>query len=403
MCCEALYTTHQWIFKFPQGHVHREVEMTAKITFHPLGNADCTRIDLSDGQKLLIDFADVRNTDDPSDHRIDLSKELKDDLRASSRDGYEVVLFTHLDDDHCHGACDFFWFDHAIKYQGAGRVKIRELWVPAAAILEEGSKDSARVVRQEARYRLRKGNGIRVFSRPDKLKDWLVDNGLTLESREHLITDAGQYVPGYSTDRPEKVRFFIHSPFGWRQDEEEIIDRNQDSVVFQATFVEGHRETHAMFMSDIDYESIDQIVETTKRHDNVERLIWDVFKIPHHCSYLSVGPEKGDEETKPSEGMEWLCETHGRVRSIMMSTSDSIPLKGSDEDKNPQPPHRQAAAYYKRVASKIDGTFKVTMDLPSPKRPKPSTVEITSRGATLVGVSVMVGASNVSTSTTRAG
>ena len=403
MYCEASYTTHQWIFKFPQGQGHREVEMTAKITFHPLGNADCTRIDLSDGQKLLIDFADVRNTDDPSDQRIDLSKELKDDLRASNRDGYEVVLFTHLDDDHCHGACDFFWFDHAIKYQGTGRVKIRELWVPAAAILDEGSKDSARVVRQEARYRLRKGNGIRVFSRPDKLKDWLVDNGLTLESREHLITDAGQYVPDYSTDRPEKVRFFIHSPFGWRQDEEEIIDRNQDSVVFQATFVEGHRETHAMFMSDIDYESIDQIVETTKRHDNAERLIWDVFKIPHHCSYLSVGPEKGDEETKPSEGMEWLCETHGRVRSIMMSTSDSIPVKGSDEDKNPQPPHRQAAAYYKHVASKIDGNFKVTMDLPSPKRPKPSTVEITSRGATLVGVSVMVGASNVTTSTTRAG
>ena len=59
---------------------------------------------------------------------------------------------------------------------------------------------------------------------------------------------------------PERVQFFIHSPFGWRQNESEIIDRNQDSVVFQATFLEGGRETYALFMSDINYDSINQIV-----------------------------------------------------------------------------------------------------------------------------------------------
>ena len=32
--------------------------MTAKLTFHPLGNADCTRIDLADGRKILLDYAD---------------------------------------------------------------------------------------------------------------------------------------------------------------------------------------------------------------------------------------------------------------------------------------------------------------------------------------------------------
>jgi hypothetical protein len=33
--------------------------MTARLTFHPLGNADCTRIDLADGKKLLVDYADI--------------------------------------------------------------------------------------------------------------------------------------------------------------------------------------------------------------------------------------------------------------------------------------------------------------------------------------------------------
>ena len=377
--------------------------MTARITFHPLGNADCTRLDLDDGQKVLVDYADVRNADDPSDRRVDLPMELKNDLRTAKRDYFDVVLITHLDDDHCHGAGDFFWLEHAKKYQGEDRIKIHDLWVPAAAILEEGSKDSARLIRQEARHRLKQGSGVRVFSRPAKLKDWLAENGLTLEEREHLITDAGQCVPGFSKSGAEGVEFFIHSPFGWRQDEKEIIDRNQDSVVFQATFLVGQRETRALFMSDIDHESIDQIVETTRRKANEGRLLWDIFKIPHHCSYLSIGPDKGNDETKPTEGMKWLCETQGQKRSTMMSTSKSIPVKGSDEDTDPQPPHRQAAAYYKRIANDKDGAFKVTMDLPSAIRPKPSAIEITARGAMLLSVSVTVGAASVISTPARAG
>ena len=375
----------------------------ARLTFHPLGNADCTRLDFADGRKMLVDYADVRNTDDPSDRRIDLPKELKADLRAAKRDYYDVVLFTHLDDDHCHGFGDFFWLEHAAKYQDEGRVKVRELWVPASAIVEVGSEDSARLIRQEARHRLKKGVGIRVFSRSAKLKEWLEQNGLTLESRAHLITDAGQYVPGFSTAGPERVQFFIHSPLGERQNETEEIDRNEASVVFQATFLAGDRETHALFMSDINYDSIEQIVKNTKRHKNQNTLLWDIFKIPHHCSYLSVGPDKGTDETKPTDEVKWLYETQGQARGIMMSSSKSIPVKGSNEDKDPQPPHRQAAAYYKRVANAKDGLFKVTMDLPSTSKPKPSTIEITERGASLLIVSAKVGAASVISTPARAG
>jgi hypothetical protein len=208
--------------------------VTATLTFHPLGNADCTRLDLADGRKMLIDYADMKNHDDPWDRRIDLPAEVKSDLRAANRDYYNVVGYSHLDDDHSRGSGEFFWFDHAAKYQTEGRIKIRELWVPAGAILEDGLDDCARIIRQEARYRLKKGSGIRVFSRPVKLKAWLEANGLTLESRGHLITDAGQLVPGYSIFGPERVEFFIHSPFGWRQNDNEVIDRNENSIVFQA-------------------------------------------------------------------------------------------------------------------------------------------------------------------------
>lgn len=358
--------------------------MTAKLTFHPLGNADCTRIDLADGRKILLDYADMRNPDDRFDARIDLPTELKTDLRAAGRDYYDTVCFTHLDNDHCCGADEFFYWDHAKKYQGEGRIKIETLWVPAGAILEEGCEDAARVIRQEARHRLREGNGIRVFSRPGQLKEWLEANNLTLESRAHLIVDAGKLVPDYRIDGPERVEFFAHSPFAWRVNENEVIDRNNDSIVFQATFMEDGQTTRALFMSDIDYDTIDLIVKTSKKHSNQHRLEWDVFKIPHHCSYTAIGPEKGEDKTKPTDEVKWLCETQGHDRHIMMSTNWSIPRKGTDDDKDVQPPHRQAANYYEDVADAKDGQFKVTMDLPNKAKPKPSVVKITALGAELV-------------------
>ena len=82
--------------------------MSATLTFHPLGNADCTRFDLADGRKLLVDYADIRNPNDPWDRRVDLPSVLRTDLRAAKRDYYNVVCFTHLDDDHCCGVGDFF-------------------------------------------------------------------------------------------------------------------------------------------------------------------------------------------------------------------------------------------------------------------------------------------------------
>lgn len=47
---------------------------------------------------------------------------------------------------------DFFYLEHAKKYQNGDRIKIKELWVPAAMITEEGSEDEARILQSEARF-----------------------------------------------------------------------------------------------------------------------------------------------------------------------------------------------------------------------------------------------------------
>src|SRR3984885_2638321 len=161
--------------------------MVAKIHFFPIGNADTLRLDLADGRKVLVDYANMRCADDEDDVRCDLPTALRRDLSKSRRNHFDAVCITHLDDDHCKGFGEFFWLAHAKCYQDDERVRIDELWVPAAAITEENLKDDAWLVRAEARHRLKEGKGIRVFSRPAHLKEWMDKNGLDFESRKHLI------------------------------------------------------------------------------------------------------------------------------------------------------------------------------------------------------------------------
>ena len=206
--------------------------------------------------------------------------------------------------------------------------EIEELWVPAAAITEENLDGDAWLVRAEARHRLKEGKGIRVFSRPAHLKEWMDKNGLDFESRKHLIVDAGTLVPGYTKDGVGQAEFFVHSPFGWRQDQQTVLDRNECSVVMQVTFREGGRDTYALLGSDVDHESISAIVQITRQHKNEDRLLWDLMKLFHHCSYLSLGPERGTEETKAIDDVKWLFETQGREGAIIVSPSWPFPSKG---------------------------------------------------------------------------
>lgn len=345
-----------------------------KLSFFPLGNADCIRIDLANGRQILFDYAAMRNPDDPHDRRIDLAAELRRDLEERNRDYYDVAAYTHLDSDHTKGSSKFFFFDHAKKYQGEGRVKIEELWVPAAAIIEDGADDEARVIRDEARHRLREGYGVRVFSRPERLEAWLKEQGLTLDSRRHLITDAGRIVPGFTRDR-DGVEFFAHWPLAVRMNECEVVDRNANGLVLHATFVAGGHETKVLFTADITWKEIADIVRVTRRKGNEARLEWDVIDIPHHCSYLAIGPEKGEDVTEPAPEVQWLYE-QGRVGGKLVSASDPIPAKDTD-----QPPHRQAAKYYEgRAKAIIGGEFIVTMQYPKISAPEVLVIKIDGRG-----------------------
>ena len=362
-----------------------------KVRFYPVGNGDCSQIVLADGRRLLFDYCHRRKAEDKDDPRIDLEAALSEELAAAGKKGFQVVGLTHLDDDHIANSTEFFYLEHAKKYQGEGRRTISELWVPAAAILEKGLSGEAAVWRSEARYRLREGKGIRVFSKPSRLKEWLEEEGLSLKEREHLITDAGQLVPGFELGA-DGVEFFVHSPFAKDADGGTVL-RNESAIILHATFEVAGRKTRYLMVGDSSWEILEEIVEITVAKGNEERLWWDLYNVPHHCSYLALGPEKGVERTEPVPKVQWLldqCQVGGNA----VSSSDPIPKEDTID-----PPHRQAAATYRKaIKDNLGRKFVVTMEYPSKAKPKILEVEIGARGAAIKTLSA-IGVSTVTSST----
>ena len=358
-----------------------------KIVFYPVGNGDTSQIILENGRRMLLDYRHLKKTENGDGPEINLKDQLKEELSTANRDYFDVVAFTHADKDHIENSTEFFELEHAEKYKGDDRIKIRELWVPAAMILESATNNGQErpeftILRQEARYRLKEGKGIRVFSKPEKLKNWLESEGLTVESRRHLITDAGQIVPGF-TMANDGMELFCHSPFIKHTDEGDIM-RNEASLIFQVRFnTGGRRYFNYMAIGDSKWDVLEEIVNISKSHGNTDRLEWDLFNIPHHCSYLSLNEDKGDKITEPTPLVRELL-LQGQTGAYMVSSSDPISDTRSAYEQT-QPPHIQARKCYEKYLREVIGRkLLVTMEEPNTAKPKPLEFEINKHGCKLV-------------------
>lgn len=355
--------------------------------FYPVGNGDTTQIVLSKGRRVLFDFCHRDKAEDADTPEIDLKARLKEDLKAANRDYFDVVAFTHADLDHIQGSTEFFELQHAKKYHGEGRIKIRELWVPAAMLLEEADNDHQTeeyvLLRQEARHRLLEGKDILVFSKPQALADWLEPllkaRGESASARDHLFIDAGTIVPGFTLAK-DGVEFFCHSPFIKHCDDGDII-RNSAALVFNVRFNADGSTYDYLEIGDAEYGDLEDIVSTTRYHKNEDRLAWDLFNIPHHCSYRALNEDKGKDETIPAPLVKDLL-LMGKSDAYIVSCSKPIPdVKDSYEQV--QPPHIQARKAYERYLKEVGGRkFLVTMEEPNANKPEPIIFEIGSGGVT---------------------
>lgn len=243
--------------------------------------------------------------------------------------------------------------------------------IPACFLLETGLTGTARILREEAKFRLVNGTGILVIGEPESLDDWLRDEGISPESRANLILRAGRCIPGFSKQN-SGVDIFIHSPFTFKL-ENESVPRNSNCLILHLTFEEGNKDMSLMLGGDADCKDWQNIIYISRKNGNENRLIWDIFHISHHCSYTALSEEKGTEKTKPFSEIEDLFNM-GLDNSYLISPSDLIPSYDTE-----QPPHRQAAAYYKEIAEGFGSkdNFLVNMEWPTIENPRPMVFETT--------------------------
>jgi hypothetical protein len=379
-----------------------------QVIFYPVGNGDTTQIILAGGRRVLFDFRHCGKAEDPTTPEIDLKTRLKEDLRSAGRDYFDVVAFTHADLDHIQGSTEFFELQHAKRYHGEGRIKIQELWVPAAMLLDKADQEHQSeeyvLLRQEAKHRLLEDTGIRVFSKPPELLDWLEPlleaRGESISARDHLFVDAGTIVPGFSLAN-DGVEFFCHSPFIKHCDGGDII-RNRASLVFNVRFRVYGAHYDYLEVGDATWEELEEIVSTTNYHNNQDRLAWDLFNIPHHCSYLALSDEKGDWETEPKPLIKELL-LYGRRDAYIVSCSNPIWDMNTCYNQT-QPPHIQARKAYERYLRQVGGRkFLVTMEEPHYTKPKPIVFEVGGGGVTWKRLDVSGAPAIVSSTPPRAG
>jgi len=320
--------------------------MAQKLTFYPLGNAETCLLELGNGKKLLFDYAAMYDGS-TTDERFDIKKEL------SEIPEFQVVLFSHAHDDHTKGASEFFYLDHAQKYQSEDRAKIDELWVSAAFILDTDLQNNsdAKIIRNEARYRLKNGYGIKVFADPDSLTAWLESQKIDYDEVKHLIIHAGQIVP--TEKLGDEILVFVHAPFS--EDSDEVQDKNDPSIVMQVRLYNGDRETNILITGDTPYQVLDKIVDITKLNENEEYLKWDIYDIPHHCSYTGLN-EKSEEDRYmivPTDNIKWLLKQTQKSAKMVASCE-----KVTEET---SPPHMIAKRAYEFYTAE-DVSFMATME-----------------------------------------
>ena len=133
------------------------------------------------------------------------------------------------------------------------------------------------------------------------------------------------------------------------------------------------RLTRVLFSADLTCADLQGIIRVSRAHGNEHRLDHDVAKLPHHCSYLSLAPDK---DTSPVPEVRWLFEERGQEGEILVSSSNPIPQHGTND-----PPHHKAAAFYRQVSDGLLGEFVVTMEHPKVSTPERLVIDISASGA----------------------
>ncbi|KAI94175.1 hypothetical protein T281_12430 [Rhodomicrobium udaipurense JA643] len=144
-------------------------------------------IDTGDGRLTLVYSQEVSCRDLRRDVGKEARTELRRHLEKSGSHGLETVCITQR--AVCKHFGEVFWLEHSAAYQAVSRIRIGELRVPASLLMEEDARDGDELVRREALFRLRRGEGVLVFCGVANVRAWMKRHDIDFESHQHLFVE----------------------------------------------------------------------------------------------------------------------------------------------------------------------------------------------------------------------
>lgn len=350
----------------------------SKIKFYPVDNGDTVLIKV--GKTTIQIDANIRSNDDC----YDVMSDLLDEFSKDSEGKYHLDLFmlTHPDEDHCHGIDTYYYLGDPDKYSDEDLendlVIIDELMV-TPMLFSDATSAPAKALKKEAERRRKLWDE----NSSDKTKagNRIVIIGYDGDKKYENVTS---YIPGETVKKINGksmtlLEFFVHSPF-----KESLVegraeaDKNETSIVMQARFKYASTDTNPsalyLFGGDADHYIWEEIQDQSKAHGNEDKLDFDIFIAPHHCSwtYFNDVPYKKGETDEPVESSKDLIKDHKMTGAVIIASSKQI----KDDDDNP--PHYPAKEEYVKLIG-LDKFISLAEE-PDSKNPKPVVYEVTSTG-----------------------
>ncbi len=375
-----------------------------KIKFYPVENGDNVLVKLEDLTTIIID-CQFNNCDNDNDDytTYDVKKDLLKELNRDTYGNLYVDLFinTHPHEDHCKGFENNFYKGDPKDYKGSNRdndeIIIGELWVTQRDFKNDLCNDGSALRREAKRRRKlfednspesnKHGNRIRIIGYDDNDR----------------VTDGLHYVPGETVNfingkANSYLSMFIHAPF-----KSDLIrssardDENASSIVLQMQFktgIFGEAKSRFIIAGDADHYVFEKILEKSMNNGNEDKLYWDLFLAPHHCSWSFFNDTPYDENKVPKESSLTFL-NYRKTGANIIASSKKI------EDKKPNPPHFKAKEQY--IAKVGESKFRNTAINVSEKAPQPLVYIIDDNGFKLEKVLITAPTALLSSSTPRAG
>ena len=373
------------------------------IKYYPVGNADCTLIKLDNGKTIIVDCQILADLTDGYGKQVmfDVKKDLLGELEkdSSGRPFVDLFISTHPHDDHCKGFGENFYHGDVAKYdedKNKDEIIIEELWVTPRGFKDDLSLPAADV-RKEAKRRRKLYDDDLYFtgSRGNYLRIIGYDKDKEFDSRYCYVP--GKLVTTVHGSSLSWLDIFIHAPF--KEDVEtskKYDDKNATSIVVQLGFkiigCTGYK-SRVLMGGDAEHEVWQHILDNNAVED---RLKWNIFLAPHHCSWSFFNDPDNKEEIKPSS----TAILDKQIGSYAHIVSSSNVIK--DDDKNP-PCYEAKQEYVKKLKAGSSHFLNTSSHRKVGSIPQPVVFKINEFGKRLCENAAEAGSSSISNPAPRAG